>query len=178
MQDPGKFLLVLAMAPLLSLAIAEAGMAQSGRVIDQGCRQGSCWETVYQGQRLIHQDRLAGEDNQLFAVELETTLGDEIRQTTDWVYCSTSQPFVAFLPNWDDEDVLILHYLNPGGDDAAGYNVSSYRIYWGVCHNLFDTGWGVDQATAQSYGYSTVLESYQTELPLVLFEDVLSNRDQ
>jgi hypothetical protein len=175
MQDPGKILLALTMATSLSVAIAQAGIAQDSRVIDQGCRQGSCWETVYLGKRLIHQNQIAGEDNQLFAVDLETTLDDETRQTTNWVYCSTSQPFVAFLPNWHDEDLLILHYLNPGGDDAAGYNVSSYKIYWGVCHDLFDTGWGVDQATARSYGYSTTLESYQTELPLALFEAVLSN---
>jgi hypothetical protein len=107
--------------------------AQAKQRVDAGCRQGICWETFVLNKKLVRQDRLAGVASQLYKIELETKLKSGTNRSTNWVYCSTRQPFLAFSDS-TDKDLLNLHYLNPGGD-VFGYNTGSNKIYWAVCHD-------------------------------------------
>lgn len=150
-------------------------IAQTKQVLDSGCRQDTCWETSLLSKKLVHQNQLGGEANKLYKVEAETkrtgrTSGTE--RTSRWVYCSISEPFVAFIPLPND-DLIYLHYLNPGGD-VFGANAGSNRIYWAICHNVwnakvFSPEEGLARQ-AQQLGYSLSLKSDQREIPKQLFQ--------
>ena len=156
------------------LTISLPAIAQTKQVLDQGCRQGNCWESSLINQKLVHQNQLGGVTSKLYKLDVEnkrTGRETKIERTSRWVYCSTSQPFVAFTPS--DSDLIYIHYLNPGGD-VFGYNSGSHRMYWAICHNIwnakvFKPQEGLAQK-ARELGYSTSLQSDQREIPKQLFQ--------
>ena len=157
------------------LTVSLPAIAQTSQVADSGCRQGTCWETTLLGKQLVHQNQLGGEPNTLYKVEVETKRTGKTMQTersSQWIYCSTSEPFRAFTSSFK-EDLIFIHYLNPGGD-VFGYNAGSHRIYWAICHNVwnakvFKPQEGLAQK-ARELGYSDSLQSSQKEIPKQLFQ--------
>ena len=154
-------------AALIGLVAAIPAMAQQRRLVEGGCRQGSCWETYYLGKRLIHNNTLGGNSNRLFEVDLEVVSdysGTNPRK--QWVYCSLEESFVAFdFPDEDDE-FLYFHYLSPANTlNIGGYNQGSLSLYWAVCHDRFDESIYDLAATALQLGYFESQSSYQTILP-------------
>lgn len=149
-------------------------IAQTKQVLTGGCRQGSCWEVSLLSKKLIHQNQLGGKANKFYRIETETKMTGRTSKTErnpQWVYCSTSQPFVAFTsPN---EDLIYIHYLNPGGN-VGGYNLGSNRIYWAICHDMWQTKVFTPEEglarKAQQLGYSLSLQSDQREIPKQLFQ--------
>lgn len=157
------------------LTVSLPAIAQPKQVLDSGCRQGTCWESSLLSRTLVHQNQLGGAANQLYKIEVETQFtgnDSKTEQTSRWVYCSTSQPFVAFTSSPNDE-LIYLHYLDPGGD-VFGYNSGSNRIYWAVCHDIWNAKVFSPQEglarKAQQLGYSRSLQSDQREIPKQLFQ--------
>ncbi|MBW4525373.1 MAG: hypothetical protein KME18_09300 [Phormidium tanganyikae FI6-MK23] len=156
------------------LTLSLPAIAQTKQVLTDGCRQGSCWEMSLLSKKLVHQNQLGGEANKFYRIETETKMTGRTSKTeraSRWVYCSTSQPFVAFTST--SENLIYIHYLNPGGN-VGGYNSGSNRIYWAICHNV----WNAKVLTpeeglarkAQQLGYSLSLQSVQREIPKQLFQ--------
>ncbi|MEA5449723.1 hypothetical protein VB780_14165, partial [Leptolyngbya sp. CCNP1308] len=58
---------------LLLLGVALPGLAQQRRLVEEGCRQGSCWATYFLDKRLIHQNQLGGQNSKLYEVSLEVS---------------------------------------------------------------------------------------------------------
>jgi len=162
-------------ASVIGVAIASlssGAIAQTGQLVSGGCRQGYCWETYLQSQQAVHHNRLGGVESTLYEVMLESHNSEGTEQRTQWVYCSTSEPFIAF-DSFGDDDLMILHYLNPGGQTVGGYNADSHRLYWAVCHDIWDAdiwnpGTGLASQASQ-LGYSLTLEEGQREIPKVMF---------
>ncbi|MGF1498923.1 MAG: hypothetical protein ACFB8W_19165 [Elainellaceae cyanobacterium] len=167
---------LIAIAPfLITLGMVLPVRSQSGQLINEGCRQGTCWETYLLGQQIVHQNRLGGVVSTLREVNLEThSTGDSVRQRSQWVYCSTEEPFVAFEVPFGDDELMYLHYINPGGNQLGSYNSSSHSLYWGICHDLWDAEiWSPENGLAQrarELGYSLNLWEGQREIPKVMFQ--------
>lgn len=167
---------ILKTLTLLSiLTVSLPAIAQTKKVLDAGCRQGTCWESSLISKKLVHQNQLGGEPSKLYRLEVEnkrTGRSTQIERTSQWVYCSTRQPFVAFSPSLN-EDLIYLHYLNPGGE-IYGYNAGSSRTYWAICHNTWNAGtFGSSEnlaRKARQLGYSLTLQSDQREIPKQLFQ--------
>ncbi|MBD1856752.1 MULTISPECIES: hypothetical protein [Leptolyngbya] len=167
---------ILKSLTLLSILTASLpAIAQTKQVLDAGCRQGTCWESSLISKKLVHQNQLGGEPSKLYKLEVEnkrTGRSTQIERTSRWVYCSTSEPFVAFSPS-PKEDLIYFHYLNPGGD-VFGANSGSNRTYWAICHdawnaNVFRPEEGLARKVRQ-LGYSLTLQSVQREIPKQLFQ--------
>ncbi|MGB3493913.1 MAG: hypothetical protein WBA57_14380 [Elainellaceae cyanobacterium] len=159
-------------ATLAIATIATPASAQTERLVTEGCRQGYCWEEYLLDQQVVHQNHLGGVDNILYEVSLESHNSNGIEQRNQWVYCSTSEAFVAF-DGFGDSELLYLHYLNPGGNQVGGYNADSHRLYWAVCHDVWQPDlWSPQNGLAQQarqLGYSLNLEEGQREIPRVMF---------
>ncbi|MBN8561110.1 MAG: hypothetical protein J0L70_11340 [Leptolyngbya sp. UWPOB_LEPTO1] len=166
---------ILKSLTLLSILTASLpAIAQTKQVLDQSCRQGTCWESSLISKKLVHQNQLGGELSQLYRIEVETKLTARettTKRATQWVYCSMSEPFVAF--SQPSDDLIYLHYLNPGSE-IYGYNAGSSRTYWAICHNTWSAetfGSSENLARkARQLGYSLTLQSVQREIPKQLFQ--------
>ena len=158
---------ILYLSAFTGLALAVPALAQQRRLINENCRQGSCWETFLLNKRLIHSDTLGGNTNRLYEVELEVVDNREgTSRRTQWAYCSLEEPYVAFdFPDEDDE-FLYLHYLSPANTlGMAGYNHGSHSLYWAVCHDQFDQDVYGLASLARQIGYSNSQMSTQIMLP-------------
>lgn len=141
--------ILLAISTILAIAIPTPASAQTERLVTEGCRHDYCWETYLLDQQVAHQNRLGGVDSTLYEVSLESHNSNGIEQRTQWVYCSTSDPFVAF-EGFGDDEFMVLHYLNPGSNQVGGYNADSHRLYWAVCHNVWNPDlWSPENGLAQ-----------------------------
>lgn len=170
---------ILKSLTLLSiLTVSLPAIAQTKQILDAGCRQGTCWESSLISKKLVHQNQLGGEANKLYRLEVEnkrTGRSTQSERTSRWVYCSTSEPFLAFSSSDGGlSDLIFIHYLNPGGNDVGGYNAGSNRTYWAICHdvwnaNVFSPEEGLARK-ARQLGYSLTLQSDQREIPKQLFQ--------
>jgi hypothetical protein len=164
----------ISMASLIGVAIASVSpgaIAQTGQLLWSGCRQGYCSETYLINQQVIHQNRLGGVDNTLYEVALERHTNDGVEPQVQWVYCSTSEPFTAFESTI--EDLMIVNYLNPGGQLMMASSGGAHQLYWSICHEMWHPEvWNPERGLAnqaRQLGYSLVLEEDQREIPKVMF---------
>lgn len=169
--------LLIQLAPLfafgLLLANPFSALAQSKNIGD--CQKGHCWEIYILGKRLIRQYQLGRDKRTIYLVNLKTISDGKATRDQNWVQCSTSEPFVAFLPSpglpgqSSPKEVVVIHYINPGGKFIANYERGSHKIYWAVCHNIFrDHPYDMGQI-ARRLGYSSQLPSNQREVPRAIF---------
>lgn len=160
--------LLLTAGLLSSVLLADAAFADF--VLPGRCHMGLCGET-----RFISKDILrAGSDGMLYSVELayrsypifsepSGTFGEP---NTSYVYCSTSRPAYIF----NSDGTYYASFLNPGGNDWFGYNMSNYPIYWATCHNFVGPGFFSERMTANAIrlGYPLNLRQDQIELENIL----------
>jgi hypothetical protein len=143
--------------------------AESKKLIYEDSRQGSSWSVYLLDKKLIKEIELGGETRRLYLVNEEINSSyDGIRQQTNLVQCSTSQPFIAFKDEYEQQ-MAIIHYINPGGE-MFGYNTGDHWTYWAVCHDLFSPREYDLKLRANELGYSTKLESQQLEIPYELLQ--------
>jgi hypothetical protein len=143
---------------LLLLGVAVPVLAQQRRLVEEGCRQGSCWATYFLSKRLIHQNQLGGQNSKLYEVSLEVNSDyDGTKSRTQWVYCSLDKPFVAFDFPEEDDEFVYFHYLSPANSlEIGGYNSGSYSLYWAICHDRFIVDPFALTSTARQMGYNEV----------------------
>lgn len=66
-------------------------------------RQGTTWASYVLGKQIVEQHQLGGVPTIVYAVDIETNNSySGITKTTNWVQCSTEEPFVAF----EADDIL------------------------------------------------------------------------
>jgi hypothetical protein len=159
---------------ILFLVNSFLASAQTKKIVD--CQQGNCIETYISSKRVIRQYQLSGDKRTIYLVDLKTSSGGKTVQSQDWVQCSTSQPFVAFIPSpglpqeSTPRDLVFIHYINPGEKFMANYQRNSHRIYWAVCHNVWRDNVYEMGGVAKSLGYSLKLQSDQREVPRATFK--------
>jgi hypothetical protein len=162
------------LAPLtvsLFLVTSFAALAQSKNIGD--CQQGNCWETYILGKRVIRQYQLSGDKRTIYSVDLKTISDGKTERNQKWVQCSTSEPFVAFIPSPDaytPKNLVFIHYINPGGKFIPNYERGSHKTYWAVCHNIWRDHPYEMGKVAKSLGYSLQLPSNQREVPKATFK--------
>ena len=166
--------LVLPTLPLLTQTALAQG--QDDRFAGGSCHQGVCFTILLLNKQIVHQNQLSGRPNTLYKTSLEiqtfkanAARPDSTRQATEWVYCSASNPYIAFeVP--DQPELLFLSYLNPGGE-INGTEVSTQGLYWKVCHDR--SAGSAEDATA--LGYALNLPEGQLFIPKVMFAEMSSS---
>ncbi|MEN9217308.1 MAG: hypothetical protein Q6K90_08290 [Gloeomargarita sp. HHBFW_bins_162] len=160
----------MGVAGLVGFGFFIAAQPQGGGVkpiVQSDCRQGECWES----QVLSTQLEQHTPQGKLYRV----TVGRRSwpmdgkppaqfqERTQDYVYCSRTRPAYIFA-NPGGKGYLA-HLLNPGGE-YFGYNQSSYPVYWGVCHGVYnqDVFTPAMAQKAKQLGYSLKLSSQQISL--------------
>ncbi|MFH7241788.1 MAG: hypothetical protein ACHWZW_02955 [Spirulina sp.] len=157
------------------MGFSSSSVAQQRQLIDENCRQGSCWQTYLLEKRLIHQNQFDGQNNKLFVVDLEIVSDySGTSRDREWIYCSLRNPFIAYDAP-DDDEFMYLNLLSPANESGiGGANLGSYIHYWAVCHDSF----GIDPfsmtSQARRLGYPDWASSGFLELPKVLLESFLN----
>lgn len=143
--------------------------AESKKLIYEGMRQGSSWSVYLLNKKFVKKVKLGGETRRLYLVDKEINSNDgNVSQNTNLIQCSTSQPFVAFKNDYEQQ-MAIVHFINPG-EEPYGYNSGSHWLYWAVCHDLWKPWEYKLDLKASQFGYSGQLESQQIEVPYGLLQ--------
>ena len=162
-----NFKIFIAIIWLLNIDIL--AQAESKKLIYEGARQGTEWAVYLLNKKLVKKVELGGETRRLYLVNLEINNSyDGVTKQTNLIQCSTSQPFVAFKSDYEQQ-MAIIHFINPG-EEFYGYNSGSHWTYWAVCHDLWQPWEYKLDLKASQFGYSGQLESNQIEIPYGLLQ--------
>jgi hypothetical protein len=163
----GKLTLIFVTLTLL-LNTNIIAQAESKKLIYEGMQQGISWSVYLLNKKFVKEVKLGGETRRLYLVDEEIKSDDGVRQQTNLVQCSTSEPFIAFKDEYEPQ-MAIIDYLNPGGE-MFGYNTGDHWKYWAVCHDLWKPWEYKLDLKASQFGYSGKLESQQIEVPYGLLQ--------
>ena len=138
--------------------------AESKKLIYEGMRQGISWTVYLLNKKFVKEVKLGGETRRLFLVDEEINSSNGgVSRNTNLIQCSTSEPFVAFKDDYEQQ-MAVIDFINPG-DELSGHRTGSDWTYWAVCHDLWKP-WEYDlNYKAKQLGYSTQLENQQIEVP-------------
>jgi hypothetical protein len=133
--------------------------AKNKTIID--CMQGFCTEIKIIRKQII---KSRPKEN-IYLVDMNFN-GSGVNQVKHWVQCSTSEPFIAFIPReYNERNEALIKLLNPGSESFSMAQRIYHRIYWAVCHNIWKENIYEMAETAKSFGYPLTLPDYQVEVP-------------
>ncbi|HEY9648393.1 MAG TPA: hypothetical protein V6C88_18590 [Chroococcidiopsis sp.] len=147
-------------------------LAQSSeRLLTSGCSQGNCWESYVIEQAILQQRYVEDDLTTLYRVEtVMRSLQTASQPRTEWVQCSTRQPFVAF--ESPDRSSVTLQYVSPGVA-ATVDNENAHQLYWAICHNQWNANVRNPELglafLAFQLGYPPRLNQLEREVPIARF---------
>ena len=112
----------IALTLLLNIRID--AQADSKKLIYKGMRQGISWSVYLLNKKFVKEVKLGGETRRLYLVDLGDEKTNSSNDTKMLVQCSTSQPFVAFKDDYEQQ-MAVIHFINPG-EEPSGYHTGSH----------------------------------------------------
>ena len=153
------------------LPIAQAAYAEV--LFSPTCRQGHCFQSKFI-RKVAAEESTTGT---LYTVEIASRswpMGTEPPSIWNspgqsYVNCSKFQPAGIFKSSFGEEDVFVVHLLDPDTLTPALFMIGSYEVYGTTCHNLvgpfsFSESLNPISNATQSLGYNPFLRERQVTI--------------